>query len=241
MSQTIGLTGYAGAGKDEAARALLGIGYERRAFADPLRACVLTLDPVIGLPGGTFERLSIVVEAEGWDAAKRAYPEVRRLLQVFGTEVVRAHFGSSAWIDIARGTMLPGVDYVFTDCRFPNEVEMIHQAGGVVLGIMRPGVSPVNAHASDDIGALHVDHVVANDGSIDELHARVLDIVAPVVIPRSGASYKHGDRNQPPRYTLPDDFTNRTGPYARGVDSHPTYGTWGRNEGEDIERLERGV
>ena len=41
----VGITGYAGSGKDTAALALLNNGFERRAFADPLRAGLLGIDP----------------------------------------------------------------------------------------------------------------------------------------------------------------------------------------------------
>jgi hypothetical protein len=191
MSQTLGLTGYAGAGKDTAAEALLKIGWERRAFADPLREGLLGCDPIVTAwahveyddagEGHTSVRvihLSELIEDIGWDRAKREYPEVRRLQQTYGTEGGRHIHGSDCWLKAARATMLPGVDYVFTDCRFPNEVEMIHQAGGVVVRIDRTGVEAVNAHVSDDIGGLLVDFVIVNDGSVEELHARILDLFA---------------------------------------------------------------
>lgn len=181
MSQTIGLTGYAGSGKDTAAEALLAIGWERRAFADPLRDGLLALDPLVCVGDGRNEgyvRLSYLVRTEGWDNAKRQYGEVRRLLQVYGTEAGRNIHGQDCWIKAARATMLPGVDYVFTDVRFPNEVEMIHQAGGIVIRIDRTGVEAVNAHVSDDIGGLLVDFVIVNDGSVARLHNRLLSLVS---------------------------------------------------------------
>jgi len=44
--------------------------------------------------------LSEDVDDYGWQIAKQN-PAVRRLLQVFGTEVGRKQFGSEFWVDIA--------------------------------------------------------------------------------------------------------------------------------------------
>lgn len=190
MSQTVGLTGFAGAGKDTAAEALLKFGWERRAFADPLREGLLGCDPIVSAvvevewddAGEAHSsvrtiRLSEIIDDMGWDAAKRAFPEVRRLQQTYGTEGGRHIHGTDCWLKAARATLLPGVDYVFTDCRFPNEVEMIHQAGGVVVRIDRPGVEAVNAHVSDDIGRLHTDFTIVNDSAPAMLQARLLDVL----------------------------------------------------------------
>lgn len=175
----VGLTGYAGAGKDTAALALVEDGWERMAFADPMREMMLTLDPIAcGNEDDGMLSLSDLVAILGWDRAKRDYPEVRRLLQVFGTEVVRNNFGRDAWVNIARERMVPGVDYVFTDCRFPNEVEMIHRAGGLVIRIDRPGVEAVNAHASDDIMGLNADFWISNESTIEYLHHHLRELVS---------------------------------------------------------------
>lgn len=183
MSQTLGLTGYAGSGKDTAAEALLAIGWERRAFADPLRTGLLGVDPIVELLAvnddgtQTYRRLSHIIDVMGWDAAKRAYPEIRRLQQTYGTEGGRHVHGTDCWLKAARATTLPGVDYVFTDCRFPNEVEFIHQMGGIVIRIDRSGVEAVNAHVSDDIGGLLVDFIIVNDGTVEELHTQLRRLV----------------------------------------------------------------
>jgi dephospho-CoA kinase len=45
----VGISGYARSGKDEAAKALVEMGFERRAFADKLREFLLALNPMVGL------------------------------------------------------------------------------------------------------------------------------------------------------------------------------------------------
>ena len=178
MAQTLGFTGYAGSGKDTAAQGLIDIGWKRRAFADPLRTGLIGCDPWIDVGFGKFERLSSVIERLGWDVAKRTHPEVRRLQQTYGTEGGRHVHGTDCWLKASRATLIPGVDYVYTDVRFPNEVEYIHQMGGCVVRIDRTGVEAVNSHVSDDIGGLFADFIIVNDGTVEELHAQLLKLVS---------------------------------------------------------------
>lgn len=194
----VGLTGYGQSGKDTAAQGLIDIGWERKSFADPLRECIYLLNPIIssqvagrhtlslaadmGSQGSGPEiehlRIAATVDAVGWDEAKK-HGEVRRLLQVFGTEVVRDHFGRDAWTHILVEQIKRDWDknYVVTDCRFPNEVECIHNLGGIVVRISRPGVGPVNAHVSDAVGDLNVDYEVTNDGTPAKLWGFLKELV----------------------------------------------------------------
>lgn len=181
----VGLTGYAGVGKDTAAAGLIAAGWTHQAFADPVRAMALAIDPTvvahIGERGELYPykdrlRLSSVVRDYGWDGAK-GIPEVRRFLQRLGTDAVRAHLGEDAWVlafDRARNRT---VDTVAPDVRFPNEAEHVHRMGGIVIRIDRPGVGPVNGHESEDIDAIDADATVVNDGTPAELQQRVAVLV----------------------------------------------------------------
>jgi dephospho-CoA kinase len=110
----IGLSGYAQSGKDTVAELLcLNYGYKRISFADPMRDAIYTLNPYV--EGGN--RVADLVDEYGWDVAK-ANPEVRRLLQVFGTEVGRKQFGENFWVQQAFDK-LESTKIVFADVRFP--------------------------------------------------------------------------------------------------------------------------
>jgi hypothetical protein len=172
----IGLTGVSQVGKDTIAKVLIeDYGYQRVAFADAMRKGVYDLNPVIPLsvrPRYVHEywRLQDVIDEIGWDEAKVKYPEIRRLLQVYGTECGRNVFGENVWVDLA----LKGYDYgdniVITDVRFPNEAEAVHKRGGFVVKIVRPGIGPVNAHISDaGLPDKLIDWQLVNDGSIEDL------------------------------------------------------------------------
>lgn len=174
----VGLTGYATAGKDAAAAGLVAAGWKRQAFADPVRSMALAINPWIldeyGDRLGTIEE--VVLKSGGWDNAK-CHPEVRQLLQRLGTDAVRAHLGADAWVrafDLARDRR---ADTVAPDVRFPNEADHIRRHGGLVIRIDRPGVGPVNGHASEAVDGLTVDATVVNDGTIDQLQAHVLELV----------------------------------------------------------------
>ncbi len=149
----VGLTGYAGAGKDTAARFLTDTaGFRRVAFADKVRELAYAQNPRVGHSGS----LRSVIDHFGWDTAKRAYPEVRLLLQNVG-QAHREVFGEDFWVDrvlpVYRGVALDEVfrrrRIVVTDVRYPNEVRRVHDLGGIVIRVEREGVGPVNGHESE--------------------------------------------------------------------------------------------
>lgn len=174
----VGLTGYATAGKDAAAAGLVAAGWKRQAFADPVRSMALAIDPLVVWPAFSPNpvRLSLIVAKRGWHTSKEC-PEARRLLQTIGTDGVRAHLGADAWVrafELARDRR---ADTVAPDVRFPNEADHIRRHGGIVIRIDRPGFGPVNGHVSEAVDTIAVDAVVVNDGTIDQLQDRVLELV----------------------------------------------------------------
>ena len=165
----IGLSGYAQSGKDTVAELLcLNYGYTRMSFAQPMRDAIYTLNPLV--EGGN--RVADLVDEYGWDVAK-ANPEVRRLLQVFGTEVGRKQFGENFWVQQAFDK-IEGNKIVFSDVRFPNEAHEIQQYGGQVWRINRHNHTPVNTHKSEHaMDNFMFKHVIYNDGTLDDLSDEV--------------------------------------------------------------------
>lgn len=170
----VGLGGYAQSGKDTASQVLVSDGFVRVGFADPMRKMLEALNPLVLGP----LRYVDVLEEFGYEASKEMFPEFRRLLQNLGTEAGREVLGENIWIDTALGSMAPGVDYVISDVRFPNEVEGIRNARGLSIWVERPGVGPLNDHASEtSVGPDDFDEVIRNDGTLDDLAAAVRDTV----------------------------------------------------------------
>jgi hypothetical protein len=178
----VGLSGYAGSGKDEAAKALIVGGWRRDAFADRLRQFLYNLDPWVTVsPDVGVARLAKLVDAYGWDRAKRTFPEIRRLLQRTGTEAGRKVLGAQVWVDALMREFDPVNEaLVVTDCRFSNEADAIRKAGGVIVRVNRPGVGPKAdpggwVHESEvALDGYDFDVVIDNDGTVEDLHDRLL-------------------------------------------------------------------
>jgi hypothetical protein len=169
-SDYIGLSGWAKSGKDTIANYLVEHhGYKRVSFADPMREALLRLNPSVPYMGH-YMRLSAVVDFRGWDDAKREVPEIRELLQRFGTEVGREMFGENFWVDLAISKIQPGDKIVFADVRYQNEANAVRKLGGSVVRVTRDGVNPANSHHSEhDLNDYEFDLVITNNGSIEDL------------------------------------------------------------------------
>lgn len=166
----IGLSGYARVGKDTVADILVsGYGFEKRSFAAPLKEMLRKLDPMLGSSYrrvgedgyssalmGEWRLSDLLEEGLSEDEIKAQYPEYRRLLQVLGTDCVRA-IDDDFWIKVARHSMTdPNGKYVFTDVHFPNEANMIYGIGNFkgdttdVWQVTRPTVGlPEGSHISE--------------------------------------------------------------------------------------------
>lgn len=174
----IGLCGYARTGKDEAAAVICKRGgWVRVSFADPIREALFALDPLVPSARGCTTRLSSLVRADGWEKAKKR-PEVRRLLQLLGTEAGRDVLGRDIWINIAyrkvSEAQRQGKNVIITDVRFSNEAEAVRAWGGEIVRITRKGTGAINSHQSDKgVAALPAEHHLANEGSVLEWRRKV--------------------------------------------------------------------
>ena len=167
----IGLSGYARSGKDTVAGMLMGLhGYDNRSFAKPIKDALYNLNPFVG-PNLTVQH---VVDANGWEASKVQYPELRRLLQVFGTEIGREMFYEDIWVDIAFKGILPHHKIVFTDVRYENEANFIKVLEGQVWRIDRLGINAVNSHQSESsMDSYPFDKILHNSGTLDDLKHQI--------------------------------------------------------------------
>lgn len=176
----IGLSGYAQSGKDTLGAFLVEEhGYTRYAFADALKNVVYALNPIIGsnILSHELVRFRDSVDELGWEDAKKV-AEVRRLLQVMGTEAGRQILGDNVWVDAVMNKITAAQNVVITDCRFPNEAQAVRAAGGYVVRIQRPGVAAINAHASEtSLDEWGFDYTVENKGDMEELRLKAKDLV----------------------------------------------------------------
>lgn len=189
MKAVVGFVGVARSGKDTAVSFLEEYGFARVSFADAVRDAALAIDPIVPFVDcyGFTEhyRLSQEVQNHGWEGAK-SNPEVRRLLQVIGTEAGRDIHGKDCWANIAADKanklLEEGNSVAFSDVRFESELSTIRRIAAwyflpcKVIRIERHGVGPINGHASDKLD-FKADLTIQNDGDIEQFRARVLEAV----------------------------------------------------------------
>jgi len=177
----IGLSGYAQSGKDTVANILVDkYGYKRVAFADKIRECLFALDPIVGVRDGSSAtlHLSEYFDDFGWEKAKKL-PEVRRLLQVLGTEVGRNLIDEQIWIEMALGNVAIGDKVVVTDVRFEDEAKEIKWLFGEIWRINRPNTKPANAHISEiALDDWVFDRFIDNSGDLKMLEDLIDEAIA---------------------------------------------------------------
>lgn len=96
----------------------------------------------------------------------------RRLLQKIGTEFFRDSISQSFWTDIA-----PKQGVIYTDVRFGNELDYVHQNGGLMLKIVNKNQQVIksSSHSSEElVYTATADHDVEHDGvHLETIHQAV--------------------------------------------------------------------
>lgn len=203
--QIIGICGFIGSGKDTAADYLVNFHeFRRDSFAATLKdavAAVFGWDREL-LEGRTKQAREWREQVDTWWAERLKMPELtpRLVLQLWGTEVCRRSFHDDIWIASLESRLRNSRDnIVISDCRFPNEIKAIKNAGGKVIWVQR-GELPSwhimaakankgDSFAAEKLKALGVhasetawvgtdfDYIVDNNGTVDELYNRIALIV----------------------------------------------------------------
>ena len=121
----------------------------------------------------------------------------RYVMQYFGTDLFRNHFHSDIWVKIIENKLNKYLEediscnVVITDCRFNNEINMILQLHGKIIQVhrnlpnwfysYRKGENPdeVKMIHSSELGWIrcYMDYEIENNGTIDELHNKIKDIM----------------------------------------------------------------
>lgn len=139
----IGLSGYAGVGKDTLAKYIVELdpSFEIKKFSGKLKEVASLLT---GIPVDNFENQKFKTqELNGWDMT------VRELLQKLGTEAIRDGLHEDAWVNALFANYHQGENWVITDMRFPNEYEAVKRFGGKAIRLDREGIKPINYHPSE--------------------------------------------------------------------------------------------
>jgi hypothetical protein len=202
----IGICGFIGSGKDTVADYLVNFHeFRRESFASTLKdsvAAVFGWDRTM-LEGRTKEAREWREQVDPWWAERLAMPTLtpRWVLQYWGTEVCRRGFHDDIWIASLENKLRNSKDHVvISDCRFPNEIQSIRAAGGIIVWVQR-GELPdwydvaVDANQGKNVAIndlkmrkIHAsetawvgtefDVVLDNNGSIDDLYNHAKSIVS---------------------------------------------------------------
>lgn len=182
MIQLLAFTGKKYAGKNTAADGLEG--WEQLAFANVMREMLSTLNPIVLGHYGDVSKVYRWDDAmvDGYSQAKQN-PEFRRLMQVFGTDVIRKR-DPEFWVrqlgkTVAKLKKLGVEKFVITDLRFDNEAEWVIQNGGSVVRVVRKSTEDNDTHASEaGVGGQYIYDTLWNDGDVNDLHALTRLLVA---------------------------------------------------------------
>ena len=139
----IGVCGFIGSGKDTVADYLVNFHeFRRESFASTLKDAVASVfgwDRTM-LEGRTAQAREWREQVDPWWAARLDMPTLtpRWVLQYWGTEVCRRAFHDDIWIASLENKLRLSKDHVvISDCRFPNEIASIRNAGGKIIWVQR--------------------------------------------------------------------------------------------------------
>ena len=202
----IGICGFIGSGKDTVADYLVNFHeFRRESFANTLKdavAAVFGWDRTM-LEGRTKEAREWREQVDPWWAERLAMPTLtpRWVLQYWGTEVCRRSFHDDIWIASLENKLRMSKDnVVISDCRFPNEIQSIRDAGGKIVWVQRGNLpdwyqTAVDANAGHNYAVqdlkmrkIHAsetawvgtdfDTIIDNNRSIDDLYQQAKLIVS---------------------------------------------------------------
>ena len=178
----IGLVGFIGSGKGTVRDILVREhGYHGFAFADALKDAVAT---IFTWPRGLLEGDSNASRAfrervDPWWSHKLGYEVTPRLiLQKMGTEACRHGIADNIWIAALEKRIQGYEDVVISDVRFPNEIDFVRSAGGIIVQVNRG-----NAPTKEELSKMHIsetawnyvvpDYIIDNDGTLQELKDKI--------------------------------------------------------------------
>ena len=182
MPQLIGIIGRSGAGKSTAIQALTGSEtWGTLAWSDPLKAMLASYIGALGYTR-SVSRDSVHSDREGLIGPLGV--SVREALQGMG-EGCREHVHPDFWLKPtmreARHFIRLGYNVVIDGTRYENEALAIKSAGGKLIEIKRDTGSELQGrsakHASERQSLPAADITLENNGTVEELQAKLLDAI----------------------------------------------------------------
>ena len=207
MQKIIAVTGLKGSGKDTIASIICehDTNFKTIAFADKLKdICAVMFNWDREMLSGRFPESREWREQIDpfWSKELGVEFTPRKALTTVGTDIIRGTILSHIWDIAVKKEILdhPETNYVITDCRFPNELNMIKSLNGTIVQVER-GERPTwwniavnynfkklgadipepeelkNIHPSerDWIGINNPEHIFYNNDTIENLEKTVVE------------------------------------------------------------------
>lgn len=206
----IGFVGFISCGKGAASDFLVNErGFLKESFANSVKdaaSVIFGWDRKM-LEGDTQESRVWRETPDPFWSERFGYPFSPRVaLQKMGTDAGRNVFHTDIWVHSVLKRLDPNKNYVISDVRFPNEIDLIRKSGGKVVRIIR-GPEPVwfdaaksfnyitnfdgSKQTMNDYPDVHYsewawigksfDDTIYNDGSLEELKIKVDKLVRNAV------------------------------------------------------------
>lgn len=171
----IGITGRAGEGKTTIAEHLAKHrGFTILSFATPVKEAVSKL---FGIP------MHVLLDPVKKNQMLPTWGKSARIImQTFGTECMRNHFGTDFWVNfmVRKIDWHASYDIVIDDVRFQEEVDTIVGKGGQMIRVIRPGIPFAIGveHVSEQIDRLrHSAFALHNTETINALHTKTDQLI----------------------------------------------------------------
>lgn len=172
----IGFLGKKGSGKTTASNFLVNeLNFINKTFAEPLKkACqdlfLLEDDQIYGNKKEEIDKR--------WGCSPR------KILQFIGTDLLRnninkimPNIGDNIFIDIFKVWYEENKEknIVISDVRFKNEIDFIHNNGGIIIKLDRNNDNN-DKHESEYINNLEYDYIINNNFLLENLNKNIIDI-----------------------------------------------------------------
>lgn len=192
IKHIVAVTGPKRSGKDTAASYLKSMfDYEPLAFAEPIKdiLCVTlgisreTLDDFKNL---TDSHKILGVEsygafAEDEDDYVEFTTDMRQILQRFGTEAMKKHFGTDVWCKkLIQDALLWDLDNIcVSDLRFIEEYEYLkeHCEKLTIIRLHKDGLEDDSHSSEQEYKQIPTDYDVSNNGTLQELYNKLNKIM----------------------------------------------------------------
>ena len=200
----VGIIGLIASGKSTIANILVeDYGFIKVSFADTLKDAVAAIFgwPRQLLQGDTEESRQWREQVDDYWSNVMGHPVTPRwVLQHIGTDVMRNHFHKNIWVhSLMKKLTDPNKNYVISDVRFCNEVDVILAQHGEIWEVQRPPMPNwygekfddyedlkrhmelyhPNVHASEwDWRLTKRNQIIRNNSTLDDLKTKVAAIIS---------------------------------------------------------------